>query len=256
GNGADGGGADGGGTSDGGDGGSLFPPTPVYAISGTALYQLDTSNSILKNLGTLSGCNDLVIDIAIDPSGSLYVVTQDGSYRDVASLSMTGVCSGQQTLDSSHTLSIGYSGTAPANLLELRDDASDLELLDPTDGTDNRLQGGALPGDAATDIACDPTKCWVMVDRSHCTPDPGPGGTCLFDMDTDGSNGAQFRPIAADGLGGLAYYGKSLYVFSRATPAIHKIDLTSPTAGTVDVSTTGDPRPSAWIGAASSSTYP
>ena len=252
----DGGGGGDSGGGDGGDGGSSLPPTPVFAVSATALYELDTTNLTLKNLGSLSGCNDFIIDIAVTTSGNLYAITQNGGDRDVASLSMTGICSGQQTLDSSHAISIGYSGTAPANLLELVDDQNDLELLDPTNGGDTTLKSGALPGNALTDIACDPTKCWYIVNHTHCTPDPGIGGTCLFDMDPNGNGGAQFRPIASDGLGGLAYQGKSLYLFSSLTSKIHKIDLTNDATMITDVVTTGDPAPASWAGAGSTSSYP
>ena len=249
------GGDSGGGGDSGTTGDSGSPPTPIYAISSSALYRLDTTNLVLKNLGALTSCNDLAIDIAIDPANQLYAVTQDGSNRDVAVLSMAGTCSQQQRLDSSHTLSIGYSGTSPANLLELRDDDNSLQLLDPTNGTDSQLQSNALPGNANTDIACDSTKCWYTVDHSHCSPDPGPGGVCLFSMNPDGTGGAQYRPISSDGLGGLAYHGQALYLFSKTTPAIYRINLTNSGAAIIQVSTTGDPPPSSWVGAASSSSY-
>ena len=236
-----------------GDGGS--PATPIYAISSSALYQLDTTSLVLKNLGTLTSCNDLAIDIAVDPTNQLYAVTQDGSDRDIAVLSMAGTCSQQQRLDSSHTLSIGYSGTSPPNLLELRDDDNVLELLDPTNGTDNQVSSNALPGNANTDIACDSTKCWYTVDHSHCSPDPGTGAVCLFSMNPDGTGGAQYRAISSDGLGGLAYYGQALYLFSKTSSAIYRINLTNSGAAIIQVSTTGDPPPSSWVGAASSSTY-
>ena len=255
-----GGDAGSGGDSSGGDSGSTgdsgSPATPVYAISSSALYRLDATTSVLKNLGGLTSCNDFAIDIAMSPTNQLYAITQNGSNRDLAVLSMAGTCSQQEQLDSTHTLSIGYSGTSPPNLLELRDDTNDLELIDPTNGTDTTFQGNALPGNANTDIACGAGKCWYTVDHSHCNPDPGPGGVCLFSMNPDGTGGAQYRPISSDGLGGLAYYGQALYLFSKTTSAIHRIDLTNAGAAIVDLSTTGDPRPSSWVGAASSSSYP
>ena len=235
--------------------GSAGPAVLVVAASGTDLYALDVDSSMLTKLGALSGCNDFLLDIAIDPSGNLFAVTQNGGDRDIGPLSMAGVCGTSVHGDSTHMLSIGYFGTAPATLFELRDDDNLLDSLDPTTGNDDTINNSALPGDALTDIACSSTLCYVMVDHSHCTPDPGGGGSCLWSIQPDGTGGAQVGPLSMSGLGGLAYHGSNVFLFSSTSATVSKISTTIPPAVTA-LALHGDPPPASWLGAASSSAYP
>ncbi len=255
------GGEDGSAPSDSGDPPDVKLPLDqpiVWAASATDLYSLEVPTGKLVKRGTFACGDQNPFDLAVDPEGALLGLTsRPNGDRTLVDLSVTATCSASRPMDSKKSLAIAFQGSgASANLFALRSSSKDLEVVVRATGHDDPFQSDALPHDAAGDLACAGATCWVVGTAGSCMTDPPAGSSCLGKLAIGASTASYTEvgsfPIA--GIGGIAYHGGNIYVFSGTTGVVSALDVT--TLAVTPIATIGDPPPSAWVGAGSSSSYP
>lgn len=245
--------------SDGG-GPDVTPPVAqplVWAASATDLYSLEVTSGKLVRRGTFACGGQNPFALAVDPEGALLGLTMaPNGDRSLVDVSVVATCSTPRRMDSKSSLAIAFQGPgAGANLFAIRSNSKDLERVERATGHDSSFQSNALPHNADGDLTCSASTCWVVGTPGSCMTPPPAGSSCLGQL-TIGPSTASYTelgnfPIA--NVGGIAYHGGSLFVFS-STGTISVVDVM--TLAVAPVATNGDPRPSAWVGAGSSSSYP
>ncbi len=106
------------GSSGGGTGGTAV----VYGQSATTLYALDPDTKAVSAVGTFSGCDSAVIDIALDKSSAMYATTFGGVYTiDTSTAACHLIATGSYpnslsfvpagTLDPNEEALVGYVGS-------------------------------------------------------------------------------------------------------------------------------------------------
>ncbi|MEO8799866.1 MAG: hypothetical protein ABI551_18365 [Polyangiaceae bacterium] len=230
----------------------------VWAASATDLYSLEVTTGKLVKRGTFACGGQNPLALAVDPAGALLALTStpDGD-RYLVDLSVVATCSAPRKMDSKSSLALAFQGSGvSANLFALRSNSKDLELVQRATGNDDTFQSNVLPHDAAGDFTCSGATCWVVGTAGSCMTAPPTGSSCLGQL-TIGASTASYTelgsfPIAR--IGGIAYHGGNIYLFSGATGVVSVLNIT--TLATTPIATIGDPPPPAWVGAGSSSSYP
>ena len=161
------------------DSGGPSGPAEVFGHSDNTLYKLDPDTKAIATIGTFKGCDDSVIDIALDASGTIFGVTSSSLYKiDKATASCSKIASGifpnslsfvpAGTLDPSSEALVGY-------------DTADYVRIDPTTGAKTTVKANALPngmyssGDIVSvkdgptylttrGTGCNATDCLLLVD--------------------------------------------------------------------------------------------
>lgn len=201
--------------SDGGpqeNGGPAGPPE-VFGHSDISLYKLDPDTKAITTIGTFKGCDNAVIDIALDASGSMYGVTLGSLYRiDKTNASCTKIASGTFP----NSLSFVPAGTLdPGSEALVGYDGANYVRIDPKSGAKTTVKANALPngmyssGDIVS-VKGGPT--YLTARGTGCT-----ASDCLLLVDP--KTGAMLKnegTVGFQSVFGLAFWAGTIYGFSEA----------------------------------------
>ena len=203
----------------GGQGGSAPLEGEVFAHSASTLYRLDPISKEVTVVGAFGGCNDSVIDIAIDKNGLMFGTTFSGLHRiDKVTAACTLVASGgypnslsfvpKGTVDPNEEALVGYSGGSYTRIDTATGDISQI-------GT---LGGGySSSGDVVSVIG---GGTYLTVNGNGC-------GDCIVQVNpTTGELMNLIGPLNRTSVFGLAFWGGSAYGFNDGG-ALFQIDLSN-----------------------------
>jgi hypothetical protein len=211
----------------GGAGGGATVEGEVFAHSGDTLWKLDPVSKAVTVVGSLSSCNDSVLDIAIDEDGTIFGATSGGLYRiDSATAQCIFVTSGSYpnslsfvpkgTLDPDEEALVGYDGETYTR-------------IDKTTGAKTAVgslgDGYRSSGDVVSVIN---GGTYLTVKGNGCND-------CIVQVDP--ATGALQRSIGALGhtnVFGLAFWGGSAYGFSDSGE-LFEVDLTTAAATSIEM---------------------
>jgi hypothetical protein len=199
----------------------------VYGHSDTTLYKLDTDTSDLTKVGDFIGCDDTVIDLALDKDSKMYATTFSGVFTVNTS---TAVCSLLSLGTYPNSLSFVPAGTVDPNVEALVGyNGSTYVRIDTTSGAVSNI--GSIGGGytSSGDIVS------AIGGGTYLTVKGGPESCsdCLVQVDpTNGALVTDFGPVQHTDVFGLAFWAGNVYGFDATG---HLFEITFPTATTISV---------------------
>ena len=193
------------------DSGGPSGPAEVFGHSDETLYKLDPDTKAITTIGKFGGCDDSVIDIALDASGTIYGVTSSSLYRiDKTSAACSKIASGTFP----NSLSFVPAGTLDPQAEALVGyDNADYVRIDPKTGAKTTVKSNALPngvfssGDVVS-VKDGPT--YLTARGNGCN-----AGDCLLLVDP--KTGAMIKNegnVGFQSVFGLAFWAGTIYGFS------------------------------------------
>lgn len=231
-----------------GEGGGLPTIDEVYGHSPSTLYRLDPQTKQVTVIGSFSGCDSNVIDIALDADSNMYATTFGGLFRvDRATAVCTPIAGGSYP----NSLSFVPAGTLDPNVEALVGyQGSTYVRIDPTSGTVTNV--GSLGGGYASSgdiVSVKGGGTYLTVTGQGC-------GDCLVEVNP--SNGALVKnwgPVGHSQVFGLAFWGGRAYGFSNAG-ALFEVSFGSDDVTSVLIDVPGAPAGLQFWGAGSSTSVP
>jgi len=194
----------------GGQGAGTQLPAEVFAHSATRLFKLDPITKQVTTVGTFSGCNNNVTDIALDENGEMYATVLNGLYRIDKE---TAVCSFIASGPYPNSLSFVPKGTVDANEETLVGyvDASYVRIDKQTGAkTDIGVLGNGKYLSSGDVVSVIGGGTYLTVKGFDC-------GDCLVEVNpTTGALVQVVSVLSFTNVFGLAFWGGSAYGFNDA----------------------------------------
>jgi len=188
---------------------TMSGPAIVYGQSDTTLYAVDPNTNAVTKVGDFSGCDDAVIDIALDKNSVMYATTPDSVYIvNTTTARCTLLASGSSypnslsfvpagTLDPSVEALVGYVGGTYVRI-DTTTSVSQVGSLGKgysSSGDIVSVIGGGTYLTVTGGEACSESDCLVGVDPST--------GAMLMN----------YGPLGYSGVYGLAFWAGTVYGF-------------------------------------------
>lgn len=231
-----------------GEGGGVATIDEVYGHSPSVLYRLDPQTKQVTVIGSFSGCDSNVIDIALDADSHMYATTFGGLHRvDRATAACTPIAGGSYP----NSLSFVPAGTLDPNVEALVGyQGSTYVRIDPNSGSITNV--GSIGGGYASSgdiVSVKGGGTYLTVTGQGC-------GDCLVEVNP--SNGALVKnwgPVGHAQVFGLAFWGGRAYGFSNAG-ALFEVSFGSDTVTSVLIDVPNAPAGLQFWGAGSSTSVP
>ena len=229
-------------------GGAPVGETEVFGHSAVTLYKLDPVTKQVSVVGDFSGCNDSVIDIALDKAGSMVGTTFSGLFHiDKTTAQCTLIKSGdypnslsfvpEGTVDPDVEALVGFEGSTYVRIFT---DTGDKQTI----GT---LNGGYVSSGDVVSVIGGGTYLTVFGGPEGC-------GDCIIEVNpTTGAFVKNVGTLDHGSVYGLAFWGGAAYGFDGGG-ALFQIDLA--TAMTTEIMIPGAPANLSFYGAGSSTAAP
>ncbi len=182
----------------------------VFGHSGATLYRLDPVTKAVTTVGNFAGCDQSVIDIALDKDSNIYATTFGGLYHVDKT---TAVCTLIQSGTYPNSLSFVPAGTLDQTVEALVGYQGDQYVrIDPVSG--NVTQVGSLQGNG---LSSSGDVVSVKGGKSFLTVN-GPGcGDCLVEIEpSTGKMLKNWGPLNFSEVYGIAFWAGSVYGFTNA----------------------------------------
>lgn len=234
----------------GGETGGIVELAEVFGHSGSVLYRMDPDTKAVEEVGTFTGCDGSVIDIALDENSEMFGST----FGELYSIDrLTGACTLIAKGDYPTSLSFVPAGTVDPNIEALVGFVDEEYIrIDKQTGAPTTLgtlaDGLASSGDLVSVIG---GGTWLTVTGPGCE-----SGDCLIELDpADGTIIQNYGPLPYAEVFGLAFWAGRAYGFAREG-VLFEIEF-----GATDVLTTEIPIPGApamleFFGAGSTTSAP
>jgi len=231
-----------------GEGGGVATVDEVYGHSPSVLYRLDPQTKQVTVIGSFSGCDSDVIDIALDADSDMYATTFGGLHRvDRTTAVCTPIAGGSYP----NSLSFVPAGTLDPNVEALVGyQGSTYVRIDPNSGTITSvgsIGGGYVSSGDIVSVKGGGT--YLTVAGQGC-------GDCLVEVNP--SNGALVKnwgPVGHAQVFGLAFWGGRAYGFSNAG-ALFEVSFGSNDVTSVPIAVPNAPAGLQFWGAGSSTSVP
>jgi hypothetical protein len=229
-------------------GGVPVGETEVFGHSAATLFRLDPVTKQVSVVGDFFGCNDSVIDIALDKNGSMVGTTFSGLFAiDKTTAQCTLISSGdypnslsfvpQGTVDPDVEALVGFEGSTYVRIFT---DTGDKQMI----GT---LNGGYVSSGDVVSVIGGGTYLTVFGGTENC-------GDCIIEVDpTTGAFIKNVGPLGHSSVFGVAFWGGAAYGFDAAGQ-LFQIDLTN--GATTPIMIPGAPPGLSFYGAGSSTAAP
>jgi hypothetical protein len=234
------------------DTGQQGPPEEVFGHSGNTLFKLDPKTKAVQTVGTFAGCDDSIIDIAMNERAEIYGVTFSGLYRiDKGNAACTRIGTGSfpnslsfvpaGTLDPSSEALVGYEG-------------SDYVRIDLATGRKMVVRAKALrsPYESSGDIvSVKGGNTYLTVRGGACT-----NNDCLVEVDpVTGAVRVEHGVLGYAKVFGLAFWAGSVYGFTDAGE-LFEVKFGGGSIQTSRINIPGAPSGLAFFGAGSATSAP
>ena len=218
----------------------------VFGHSGSVLYRLDPVTKVVTTVGPFSGCDQSVIDIALDKDSNLYATTFGGLYHVEKT---TAACSLIQSGSYPNSLSFVPAGTLDPSVEALVGYLGDQYVrIDPVSGNVSAvglLQGNGLlsSGDV---VSVKGGKSYLTVKGTACAD-------CLVEINpATGKMLNNLGDVGFTDVFGLAFWAGSVYGFTNAGELF---EVSFPN-GVLTTNTINAPGASSFYGAGSTTSAP
>jgi hypothetical protein len=227
----------------------MFGPAEVFGETADTLYKLDPVTNAITTVGAFQGCNDSVIDIAINKSGQMYATTFSGFYSVDKT---TAVCTHIQDGSYPNSLSFVPAGTlTPTSESLVGYVGAQYVLINTTTGTVAPIGTGLTGGyESSGDIVSVINGgTYLTVNGNDCS-----SSDCIIEVDpVSGDLKSMIGQLGHSDVFGLAFWGGSAYGFDD-TGHVFQIDLTN--AMTTEIPVPNAPSGLSWYGAGSTTDAP